>query len=58
MRGHRATCRARVQLPLEIADEAMVIMHGSIVLSGSDGHDRHDTNAAESAYTSGSVAPA
>ena len=47
-----------MRLPLEIADEAMVMMHGSIVLSGSAGQYRHDTNAAESAYTSGSVAPA
>jgi hypothetical protein len=44
-----------VQLPLEIANEAM---HGSIVPSGSAEQYRHDIDAAESAYMSGSVAPA
>ena len=47
-----------MQLPLEIADGPMGTMHGSIVLSGSAEQYRHDTNAAESAYTSVSVAPA
>jgi branched-chain amino acid transport system ATP-binding protein len=47
-----------VQLALEIADEAMVMVHGNIVLSGPAERYRHDTSAVESAYMSGSVAPA
>jgi hypothetical protein len=46
-----------VQLPREIANEAMMTMHGSIVPPGSAEQCRHDTNAAESAYMSRSVAP-
>jgi len=44
-----------VQLALEVADEAMVMVHGSIVLSGSAETYRNDTSAVESAYMSGSV---
>jgi branched-chain amino acid transport system ATP-binding protein len=44
-----------VQLALEVADEAMVMVHGSIVLSGSAGTFRRDTSAVEAAYMSGSV---
>jgi branched-chain amino acid transport system ATP-binding protein len=44
-----------VQLALEIADEAMVIVHGSIVLSGPAEQYRDDTSAVESAYMSGSI---
>jgi branched-chain amino acid transport system ATP-binding protein len=43
-----------VQLALEIADEAMVMVHGSIVLSGPAETYRNDTSAVESAYMSGS----
>jgi branched-chain amino acid transport system ATP-binding protein len=44
-----------VQLALEVADEAMVMVHGSVVLSGSAEKYRHDIGAVESAYMSGSV---
>ena len=44
-----------VQLALEVADEAMVIVHGSIVLSGPAERYRHDCSEVESAYMSGSV---
>jgi len=44
-----------VQLALEVADEAMVMVHGSIVLSGLAETYRNDTSAVESAYMSGSV---
>jgi branched-chain amino acid transport system ATP-binding protein len=44
-----------VQLALEVADEAMVMVHGSIVLSGPAETYRNDTSAVESAYMSGSV---
>jgi len=44
-----------VQLALEIADEAMVLVHGSIVLSGPAEQYRNDTSAVESAYMSGSI---
>ena len=44
-----------VQLALEVADEAMVMVHGAVVLSGSAETYRHDISAVESAYLSGSV---
>ena len=44
-----------VQLALEVADEAIVLVHGSIVLSGPAERYRNDTSAVESAYMSGSV---
>ncbi len=44
-----------IQLALEVADEAMVLVHGSIVLSDSAEKLRADTSAVESAYLSGSV---
>ena len=44
-----------VQLALEVADEAIVLVHGSIVLSGPAEQYRNDTSAIESAYMSGSV---
>jgi branched-chain amino acid transport system ATP-binding protein len=44
-----------VQLALEVADEAMVLVHGNIVLSGPAEQYRDDTSAVESAYMSGSV---
>ncbi|MFZ0248315.1 MAG: ABC transporter ATP-binding protein [Acidimicrobiales bacterium] len=44
-----------VQLALEVADEAMVLVHGSIVLSGPAADYRNDIGAVESAYMSGSV---
>jgi len=46
-----------VHLALEVADEAMVMVHGSVVLSGPAKDLRDDTSAVESAYMSGSVAP-
>ncbi len=47
-----------VQLALEIADEAMVMVHGSIVLSGPAEQYRNDTSAVESAYMGRPVSPA
>jgi len=44
-----------VHLALEVADEAMVLVHGSVVLSGSAETLRTDTGAVEAAYLSGSV---
>lgn len=44
-----------VHLALEVADEAMVMVHGSVVLSGSAQDLRNDTSAVESAYMRGSV---
>ena len=44
-----------VQLALEAADEAMVLVHGSIVLSGPAEQYRNDIGAVQSAYMSGSV---
>ncbi len=44
-----------IQLALEVADEAMVLVHGSIVLSGSAEKFRTDTSAVEAAYLSGSI---
>ena len=44
-----------VQLALEVADEAMVLVHGSIVLSGPAEQYRNDIGAVQSAYMSGSV---
>jgi branched-chain amino acid transport system ATP-binding protein len=44
-----------VQLALEVADQAMVIVHGSVALSGSAAELRDDTGAIEAAYMSGSV---
>jgi branched-chain amino acid transport system ATP-binding protein len=44
-----------VQLALEVADEAMVMVHGSVVLSGSAETYRDDISAVELAYMSGSV---
>jgi branched-chain amino acid transport system ATP-binding protein len=44
-----------VQLALEVADQAIVLVHGSIVLSGSAQKYRNDTSVVESAYMSGSV---
>jgi branched-chain amino acid transport system ATP-binding protein len=44
-----------VQLALDVADEAMVLVHGSIVMSGPAEKYRNDTSAVESAYLSGSV---
>jgi branched-chain amino acid transport system ATP-binding protein len=46
-----------VQLALEIADEAMVMVHGSIVLSGPAEQYRNDTSSVESAYMGRSVSP-
>ncbi|HXN59334.1 MAG TPA: ABC transporter ATP-binding protein [Acidimicrobiales bacterium] len=45
-----------VQLALEVADEAMVMVHGSVVLSGSAEKYRADIGAVESAYMSGGPA--
>ncbi len=47
-----------VQLALEVADEAMVIGHGSILLYGPAEQYRNGINAAKSAYMSGSAFPA
>jgi branched-chain amino acid transport system ATP-binding protein len=44
-----------VQLALEAADEAMVMVHGSTVLSGSAETFRRDWSTLEAAYMSGSV---
>ena len=46
-----------VQLALEIADEAIVMVHGSIVLSGPAELYRNDTSAVESAYMGRPVSP-
>ncbi len=42
-----------VQLALEVADEALVLVHGNIVLSGSAEKFRADISAVEAAYMSG-----
>ena len=44
-----------IQLALEAADQAMVLVHGSIVLSDSAEKLRADTSQVESAYMSGSI---
>ncbi len=44
-----------VQLALEVADEAVVLVHGSIVLAGSASAFRADTGAIEAAYMSGTI---
>jgi branched-chain amino acid transport system ATP-binding protein len=44
-----------VQLALDVADEVMVMVHGSVVLSGPSEKFRDDTSVVESAYMSGSV---
>jgi branched-chain amino acid transport system ATP-binding protein len=44
-----------VQLALEVADEAIVMVHGSIVLSGHAEQYREDCSAVQSAYLSGSI---
>jgi branched-chain amino acid transport system ATP-binding protein len=44
-----------VQLALEVADEAMVMVHGNMVLSGSAERFRHDRSAIEATYMRGSV---
>ncbi len=44
-----------IQLALEVADQAMVLVHGSIVLSDSAEKLRADTSQVESAYMSGSI---
>ncbi len=46
-----------VQLALDVADEVMVMVHGSVVLSGPSERFRDDTSVVESAYMSGSVSP-
>ncbi len=46
-----------VQLALDVADEVMVMVHGSVVLSGPSEKFRNDTSVVESAYMSGSVSP-
>jgi branched-chain amino acid transport system ATP-binding protein len=46
-----------VQLALEVADEAMVMVHGNVALSGSAEEYRNDTRAIEAAYMGGSVPP-
>jgi branched-chain amino acid transport system ATP-binding protein len=44
-----------VQLALEVADVAIVMVHGNVVLSGSAERFRHDLPAVEAAYMSGSA---
>jgi branched-chain amino acid transport system ATP-binding protein len=44
-----------VQLALEVADEAMVMVHGSIVLTGPAAHFRADTSPIEAAYMRGTA---
>jgi branched-chain amino acid transport system ATP-binding protein len=44
-----------IQLALEVADEAMVLVHGSVALSGPAERFRRDTSAVEAAYMSGSA---
>jgi branched-chain amino acid transport system ATP-binding protein len=44
-----------VQLALDVADAAMVMVHGTVALSGSATELRTDTGAIEAAYMSGSV---
>jgi branched-chain amino acid transport system ATP-binding protein len=46
-----------IQLALDVADDALVMVHGSVVLSGSAEKFRHDTSVVESAYMSGLVSP-
>ncbi|HEY6427643.1 MAG TPA: ABC transporter ATP-binding protein, partial [Acidimicrobiales bacterium] len=45
-----------VQLALDVADEAMVMVHGNVVLSGSAEGFRRDMSTVEMAYMKGSVA--
>jgi branched-chain amino acid transport system ATP-binding protein len=45
-----------IHLALEVADEAMVMVHGKVVLSGPSSDYRQDTSAVEAAYLSGSPA--
>ena len=52
---HLIMVEQHVQLALEVADEAMVLVHGSIVLSGPAEIYRDDVSAVQSAYMSGSV---
>ena len=44
-----------VQLALEVADEAIVMVHGDVALSGSAAEYRNDNTAVEAAYMSGAV---
>jgi branched-chain amino acid transport system ATP-binding protein len=44
-----------IQLALEIADEAMILVHGSIVASGSAEEFQRNVGIVEAAYLSGSV---
>lgn len=44
-----------IHLALEIADEAMVLVHGAVALSGSASELRRDTRLVEAAYMSGAV---
>ena len=46
-----------VQLALDVADEAIVMVHGSIVLSGAAATFRDDTRSIEAAYMSGAADP-
>ena len=46
-----------VQLALEVADEAMVIVHGSVVLAGGAEQFRKDTGAVQAAYMGAAPAP-
>ena len=46
-----------VQLALEVADDAMVMVHGTVALSGPAEKYRDDTAAVEAAYMSGSAPP-
>jgi branched-chain amino acid transport system ATP-binding protein len=39
-----------VQLALEVADDALVLVHGTVALAGSAETFRHDTSAVEAAY--------
>ena len=47
-----------VQLALEVADEAMVIVHGNVVLAGAAEPFRKDTSAVQAAYMGAASAPA
>jgi branched-chain amino acid transport system ATP-binding protein len=42
-----------VQLALDVADDALVMVHGNVVLSGSAENFRNDTSVVESAYMNG-----
>jgi branched-chain amino acid transport system ATP-binding protein len=47
-----------VHLALEVADDALVLVHGNVVTSGPAELFRHDTSVIEEAYLTGRIATA